>query len=416
MKIAVVGAGFTGLTAAYKLVQHGHRVTVFEKASHAGGLAAVYKRKEWEYPLEKHYHHWFTNDTYALNLIRELGFGKDILVLNTVTSVYVNNRKFPMNSPADLITFSPLSVPERIRMGVALLYLKLIPPQIAIRLEKYTAHEWMMKYMGKKGFSILWQPLLEGKFSMFARKVNMAWFWGRIKKRTMKLAYLKGGYGRIITALEKEIRKMGGEFQYNTGFEKRFVPRFDKIIVTTPSIVFASMFDNLPKGYTDKLRTIPHLHAYNLLLISKKKFLDSEYWLNINDREYPFIGVIEHTNMIEKIHYGGRHLIWIANYLPPEHPFLKMNKRDLLKKFIPYLRKINPDYDFDSDLENYELFFGHFAQPVFYSNYSRFRPQFTTPIPNVYLANMDMVYPWDRGTNYAIELGLEVAKIVNVSQ
>ena len=33
----------------------------------------------------------------------------------------------------------------------------------------------------------------------------------------------------------------------------------------------------------------------------------------------------------------------------------------------------------------------------------------TTPLPHVYLANIEQVYPWDRGTNYAVELGEKVA-------
>jgi len=36
-------------------------------------------------------------------------------------------------------------------------------------------------------------------------------------------------------------------------------------------------------------------------------------------------------------------------------------------------------------------------------------------LPNVYLANMDSIVPWDRGTNYAIELGEKAAETILVS-
>lgn len=60
MKIAIIGAGFTGLSAAYQLLKQGHKVTIFEKDSQPGGLAVGYQEKKWDWTLEKHYHYWFT--------------------------------------------------------------------------------------------------------------------------------------------------------------------------------------------------------------------------------------------------------------------------------------------------------------------------------------------------------------------
>ena len=73
MNIAILGAGFTGLSAAYQLVKQGHSVTIFEKDPQPGGLAVGYKEKEWDWSLEKHYHHWFTNDKFILGLAKEIG-------------------------------------------------------------------------------------------------------------------------------------------------------------------------------------------------------------------------------------------------------------------------------------------------------------------------------------------------------
>jgi hypothetical protein len=39
-------------------------------------------------------------------------------------------------------------------------------------------------------------------------------------------------------------------------------------------------------------------------------------------------------------------------------------------------------------------------------------PSMETPIANLFLANIEQVYPWDRGTNYAIELGEKAAEMV----
>ena len=55
MEIGIIGAGFTGLAAAIRLSQAGHKVTVFEKEDRPGGLATGFKDKGWEWPLEKHW-------------------------------------------------------------------------------------------------------------------------------------------------------------------------------------------------------------------------------------------------------------------------------------------------------------------------------------------------------------------------
>lgn len=413
MKVAVVGAGFTGLSAALHLVKQEIKVTVFEKEKSLGGLASTFKKPGWQWAMEKHYHHWFTNDRHALSLIKDLGLADDLLIPTPVTSIYYQSKIYPFNSPGDVLSFSALSLIDRFRTGLVLAYLKMLPPSIAVNLEKYTAYSWLLNYFGPSTFRVLWQPLLIGKFGDYAPKVNMAWFWARIKKRTPKLAYLRGGYHRLLTEMARAIKQSGGQIVLGEPFDTGKMKNFDKTVFTVPSAVFARLFPELPRKYRRKLETIPHLHALNLLLSTKEKFLQSSYWLNINDRSLPFLGIIAHTNFVDKKYYGSNHLTWIGNYLPPNHHYLKMSKEELFTIYKPYLKKINPRFNFQRLTTNdYELFFGSYAQPVFGINYSKVKPEFKTSLKNVYLANMDMVYPWDRGTNYAIELGYKVAQLL----
>jgi len=81
-----------------------------------------------------------------------------------------------------------------------------------------------------------------------------------------------------------------------------------------------------------------------------------------------------------------------------------MNKENLLKEFLPFLPKINSDFKKDLIEKSY-LFTNLYAQPLIPLNYSAIIPSFKTPVKNVFLACMQQVYPWDRGLNYAIEMG-----------
>jgi protoporphyrinogen oxidase len=110
---------------------------------------------------------------------------------------------------------------------------------------------------------------------------------------------------------------------------------------------------------------------------------------------------------MDKKYYGGHHLTYFGNYLPPNHPYLSMTKEQLLKTFIPYIKRLSQNAPLK--ILNSFMFVGPYAQPVHELRYSSRVPQLTTSLPNVYLANIDSIIPWDRGTNYAVELGMRAA-------
>ena len=156
------------------------------------------------------------------------------------------------------------------------------------------------------------------------------------------------------------------------------------------------------------------LGAINLILRLKKPFLeDGTYWLNICDKKSPIMAIVEHTNFMDKKYYNNEHIVYLGNYLPHDHPYMKMQADELLRVYDPYLKKINKNYQLS--ILNYQLFTVPFAQPIIPLNYSKIIPPFETPMKNVYLANIQQVYPWDRGTNYAVELGEKVAKLITNS-
>ena len=417
MKIAIVGAGFTGLAAGLKLQEKGHQVTIFEKDSLPGGLAIGFKNPKWQWGLEKHYHHWFTNDKSILSLAKEIEY--EVLIKMPKTSVYVNDNTYKLDSPFDVLKFPELNLIQRLRMGLTIGLLKYNP--FWKILERYKASNFLPKMMGKKPYKLLWEPLLTKKFGDYAKNISLAWFWARIKKRTPSLAYPKGGFLEFANALVSKIQERGAKVLFNTAVKKIIVQKnakvkvdgliFDKVIVTLPSFFFVQITPQLPTNYKQKLLNLKGLGAINLLLRLKKPFLqDKTYWLNICDPKFPITAIVEHTNFMEKKYYKNEHLVYLGNYLPRDHPFMSMDKKDLLKKYDPLLRKINKKYK--SNLIGTQLFSVPFAQPIIPINYSKIMPKFKTPLKNIYLANIQQVYPWDRGTNYAVELGEKVADAI----
>lgn len=431
-RVAIIGAGFAGLAAAHKLVSRKEfSVDIFEKDSRPGGLAVGFKKPLWDWTIEHAYHHLFTSDHFAVNLAQELNI--EVIYKRPITATYTHNKIVQLDSPLSLLKYPYLNFTEKIRTALSLGYLKFSP--FWHSLEKVTAKAWLSKYQGKRVWRELWEPLFVGKFGKFADSIAMSWFWARIYKRSASLGYIEGGFQALAEKLKVSLEKQGVKFYFNTPViqgvlhnnswrltaisQELKATHYDSVIVTTPMPIFLKQFPQLPQNYQLRYAKTQHLHALNMLLELKSSFLPrlsasdgGPYWLNINDTSFPFLAVVEHTNFMDKKHYGGNHLLYVGNYLPQNHKYFKMTKEELFKIFKPYLLKINPDFDFSSSLLDFNLFVGPFAQPVITTNYSQICPSQTTPLPNLFMGNLDSVYPWDRGTNYAIELGYKLAQKV----
>lgn len=391
-KVAVIGAGFTGISAGYYLIKKGYQVTIFEKEKTPGGLAMGFKNDSWSWPIEKHYHHLFVSDTEIINFAKEVGV--KINFYKSKTSIFSRGSFYPLDSPASILKFPYLDIVSKIKMGISLGYLKLAPNWK--NLEKITAKNYILKSMGTKPWRIIWQPLLEGKFGKYAETIPASWFWARIKKRSVYLGYPEGGFENFVKKATLAFEKMGGKIIYGQG--------------VTPSSPELSGFNNI-------ISTIPagklaYLGAINLILRFNKPFLpDKVYWLNIGGLDFSFLSVVEHTNLFPKENYGGEHIVYVGKYLPPNHKYFSMTKEEILDEYHKDLVKLNPNYK--SALIGSDVFKAPYAQPIFPRNYSETIDPIKTNDEKVYRATMEQVYPWDRGTNYAVEMGKNVAEIVD---
>lgn len=424
MKISIIGAGFTGLTAGYFLTKNGHDVTIFEKDSAPGGLAIGYKEAGWDWTLEKHYHHWFTNDDHILALAREIG--AEVLIKRPRTSVYVQGTIYQLDSPASVLRFPKLSLAERVRMSAVIGALKFDP--FWKPLERYNAATLLPKLMGEKPYKMIWEPMMINKFGSFANDVSLAWFWARIYKRTPSLAYPEEGFLAFAEKLAEKFRENGGKIFFNSEIQqlkslesqieidalirnKKQKYIFDKAIVTTPTPLFVKVAPQLPTTYKTSLSKLKSLGAINLVLRLKKPFFkDATYWLSVCDKKSPVMAIVEHTNFMEKKHYNNEHLLYLGNYLPREHKYFGMSEDEILAAYDPFLTSLNSEYK--KSIISMKAFKAPFAQPIIPVNYSRMIPSMKTPLKNVFLANIEQVYPWDRGTNYAVELGEKVAALL----
>jgi protoporphyrinogen oxidase len=261
----------------------------------------------------------------------------------------------------------------------------------------------------------------------------MVWFWGKIWLRTTsrrsplegeRLGYFQGSFNVLIDALACAARAAGAELVTGDGpdelrprdgggwdvvLDSRVI-HVDAVVVTTPSPVLARLVPDLPAPYRQKLGGLEY-EAAVVALLQLSHPLSDIYWLNVADDDLPFTGVIEHTNFVSAEEYGGKRFVYLSKYLEPEHPYFTMPDDQLIDEYIPFLQQINPEFR-RSWIEQAWVFRERSAQPIIPLNYGERIPDHRTGLPGLYLANTTQIYPEDRGTNYSVRLGNQIASIV----
>ncbi len=427
MKIAVIGGGVLGMAAAYELLKQGQQVALYERAPVLGGQVRTFDVGGGR--LECFYHHLFTSDVDMIDLIHDLGLSDNLTWIPSRMGFFHGGRIHNFVTPMDLLRFSPISIVDRVRLGLLALYLGRFSNWE--KLEGVPAQEWITRYAGKRISDVVWGPLLRGKFGDAAREVGMVWFWGKVFLRFSSrkggretLGYPKGSFGTIIEALERRIRDMGGEVHAPAQINRIVVEdgravglelggeggptvrRFDRVLATVPSYVFPRLAPELPAAYLEKLQRVRYHTAFCLILVMKRP-LSHIYWLNVADRTIPFVAAIEQTNFMPPEQYGGKHIVYLSNYLPKTHPLYAKNADEMFQEFLPHLRRINSQFD-PSWVEEMHLFKDEAGQPIITTNYLKQIPEHRTPFRDLWLANTTQVYPEDRGTNYSVRLARKV--------
>ncbi|MFF4035350.1 NAD(P)/FAD-dependent oxidoreductase [Streptomyces sviceus] len=421
MNLGIIGAGATGLTAAWDAVRAGHQVTVLEAADELGGLAA--SLEVGGVPLERYYHHIFRSDKAMIALIEELGLGEGLRFHKPTTGIYRGGRLIDFTTPFDMLRHPEFGPVDAMRFAGSSALLKAV--RRGDRYNDLTALAWLRKWAGKKATAAIWEPLLRGKFGDRAEQVSMAWLWARIHCRTFELGYVDGGFERVYAALKDGIEERGGKVEFGKSVEAIRQPgadeavvtcadgstyAFDRLIVTTPQPAFAKA-----AGLPDDSAVWKNQYlGATCFVLELDRSAIPYYWLNINEPDFPFLAVVEHTKMIDPSVYGGRHILYVGNYVEREDWRFTTDPGELLDAFVPYLKRINPAFE-RSWIQTWHFSKAGFAQPVVTPEYRALIPAHETPMSRVTLATMAQIYPQDRGQSYSVAMAREVTAALGLN-
>ena len=220
-KIAIVGSGFLGMTAALRLAEAGHRVTIFESGAAIGGLASAWNIGD--YTWDRHYHVTLLSDEHTRGLIEELGLANQFRWVETKTGFFADGQLHSMSNAIEFLKFPPLDLISKIRLGLTIFKASRITDWK--ELEKITVEEWLTKLSGKRTFDKIWRPLLLAKLGESYKDTSAAFIWATIQRmyaarrsgmKKEMFGYVRGGYARVLERFAEVLAEKGIEVRLNS--------------------------------------------------------------------------------------------------------------------------------------------------------------------------------------------------------
>lgn len=433
VRVVVIGGGVAGLAAAYALARAGHAVQLFEAGDRFGGQVRTFEIGGGR--IEAFYHHLFRSDHEIVALIEALGLGADLEWTASRLGMLSGGRLYPFSGPLDLLRYRPVRLLTRLRLGLAALYLR--RQRDWRRYEGQRARDWIERWAGREAYARVWGPLLRAKFGRHADDISMVWFWGKIYLRFAsrgpggpfareRLGYLRGSFGRLVDALVAQTRAAGGVLEASRPAQAVVVVDghvrgvvlvdgtevpADTVIATVPSPLFERLVPALDAAYRARLQAVTYQWA-TVLVLALDRPLSPYYWLTVTDADSPFVVAVEQTNFRDPAEYGGRHVVYFSNYTDPDDPLAGLDAGAVLERYEPFIRRINPAFRREWVQERW-FFADRAGQPVVHARYHETIPSHETGIRGLYLANTTQVYPEDRGQNYSIRMGQQIARLVS---
>ena len=185
---------------------------------------------------------------------------------------------------------------------------------------------------------------------------------------------------------------------------------YDQVLVTTSPALMARLCPDLPAELSrGPAGAEVHGRGGDGRWRSSTSFREGFYWFNLPKAAgFPLLALVEHTNFVPPDKFGGDHIVYAGDYLEPGHEYFSLSQDELLERFCPPFRRFNPAFQLDwvrkvwcSD---------HLCPARAAGQPLEEHPAYPDAGAGLYFASMSQVYPWDRGTNFAVEIGRRAAR------
>jgi protoporphyrinogen/coproporphyrinogen III oxidase len=208
--VVVVGAGLSGLAAAYRLQRAGATVTVLESASLPGGR--VQTERHGDYIVDTGPDALTAGYTSYLGLVQDLGLGDRLVDTSAVIGLVQDGRLIDLD-PAKLLRlpFTPaLSMLGKLRLAVGFVRLRKAIRDVdsydmgrsaALDDPDVSAHDFALRHFGREVADYLIDPMMRLTTGTGAREASRVNVLGALGAWSGGLRSVRGGLATVTTAL-----------------------------------------------------------------------------------------------------------------------------------------------------------------------------------------------------------------------
>lgn len=197
-------------------------------------------------------------------------------------------------------------------------------------------------------------------------------------------------------------------FIINANGEKH---RFNKVLLTVNCPTVLNILNQKNEtAYWHQLDKVEYLGVVCILFILSRS-LSPFYVINLLDKNLPFTGIIEATNVVRSDELDGNHLVYLPKYLSKDDPITKLDDEELIKHFTNHLQKVFPDLK-AGEVKHTRVFREPCVQPLqeLFSLEQRLTAE--TPISGLYVTNTAMILNSTLNNNAVITLAKRSAEQV----
>jgi protoporphyrinogen oxidase len=415
-KIAIIGAGPAGLTAAYELSKRNCQVDIFETQDGVGGMSRTITL--WNCLVDIGPHRFFSSNRQINELWLEVA-GEDYRMINRQTRIFYKNRFFqyplkPFNAFKNLGPF------ETLRCIISYGQQKISPVPLNGDFES-----WVTRRFGKRLFFIFFKNYSEKLWGIKCTELDADFANQRIKKLSLyeaikngfsgdsaqhktlvdQFAYPSGGTGMIYERMADHVRKRGGRIFLKTKvkrvvvkdgtaegveLEDGTVKNYDAIISTMPLTNLANTIDKVPSAIKESLAKLKFRNTILVYLLVDGEGLFTDQWLYVHSPELLVGRITNFRNWLPDLYGDSKKTIlalelWcnsddeIWNY--PDEKLIEIATSDLKKTGLAGLKAVNEGFVY--------------RVPRCYPVYSKGYMEALLPVQE-YLSGIENLYPIGR--------------------
>lgn len=365
-KIAVIGAGPAGITAAYQLTKAGYHVEVYEASDRVGGLSKSLDL--WNQRVDLGPHRFFSDDNRVNSLWLEV-VGQDYRMVDRLTRIYYKKKFY-------YYPLKPFDAIMKLGLGTGFLCVMSYFKEKVAPVKKDGSFEtWVIGRFGRRLYSIFFKTYSEKLWGISCRELDEDFAAQRIKKLSLfeavwksifkgknkhktlvdQFAYPTEGSGMVYERMQQFVDKNGGRVLVSTAVKSVITTdnkasgielengeqrSYDHIISTMPMTLMVQRIPDVPANVieaTNQLRFRNTLLVY-LKVEGKNVFPDN--WLYVHADDLQMGRITNFSNWVPEINKGEAATIVVLEYWAyDEDPIWKMPDEDLIELGSKELRQ-----------------------------------------------------------------------------